>query len=172
MKSFYVCGKNTHIFSAPAAGRWQRFLFCSRASARLIIIYFTMSAERLYQCRNWVLLCSRAALRQIWIGFTMSAECLYQCKIMVYATALAWDHDRIAFAKSTERLYQCQKRILLCSRACKNIPSTKRKYLSTLIQSLAPQAKNLRVCSFKSYISLLFQALRRWENTRKTLKNL
>ena len=94
--------------------------FCSRASTRLIIIYFTMSAERLYQCRNWVLLCSRATLRQIWIGFTMSAECLYQCKIMVYATALAWDHDRIAFAKSTERLYQCQKRILLCSRACEN----------------------------------------------------
>ena len=158
------CGKKYQHFSAPAAGRWQRFLFCSRASPRLIIIYFTMSAERLYQCRNWVLLCSRATLRQIWIGFTMSAECLYQCKIMVYATALAWDHDRIAFAKSTERLYQCQKRILLCSRASKNIPGT--------IPVLAPQAKNLRFCSSKNDISLLFQALRRWENTRKTLKNL
>ena len=172
MKSFYVLRKKYPTFSGACGWQMAKVSFLYPPSPRLIIIYFTMSAERLYQCRNWVLLCSRAALRQIWIGFTMSAECLYQCKIMVYATALAWDHDRIAFAKSTERLYQCQKRILLCSRACKNIPSTKRKYLNTLIQSLAPQAKILRFCSFKSYISLLFQALRRWENTRKTLKNL
>ena len=54
-------------------------------------------------------------------------------KIMVYVTALARDHDRITFAKSTERLYQCQKRILLCSRASKNIPCTKRKYLNTIV---------------------------------------
>ena len=58
-------------------------------------------------------------------------------KMMVYVIALARDHDRINFAKSTERLYQCQKQILLCSRASKNIPCTQRKYLNTLIPGAA-----------------------------------
>ena len=99
-----------------------------------------MCAEHLYQCRNWILFCSRAGLRQIWIDFTMPTECLYQC----------------------------QKRILICSGASKNIPSTIRKHLDNiLIQSLAPQAKFLRFCSPKSCVSLLFQALKWWENTRK-----